>query len=82
MLILTRTVHRDCGERNLVLLDLPDGRRLKLWVIPTAGRRRSGGAPRVAVAIEAPADVKVLRGEHLQDPWECVPECNKPKGES
>lgn len=78
MLIVTRNVYRDCGERNLIVLDLPDGRRVKLWVIPTSDRGGPRKTRQVAVGIEAPADVKVLRGEHLGDPWECVPQCNKP----
>jgi hypothetical protein len=72
MLRISRKVMRDFGARNCVILDLPDGRRVRLWIIPDTRERGS-----VGVGIDAPLDVKILRGEHL-DPLELNPNSASP----
>lgn len=54
--MLTLTRH----EGDEVLLTLPDGRRIRLI---TFRLERRGGVPRVRLGIEAPPDVKIVRGE-------------------
>jgi hypothetical protein len=73
MLWLTRTVYRDCGDRNCVVFDLPDGRRVRLWIVPSDRQERGA----VRVGIDAPRDVAIVRGE-LLPPLDTQPD--PPKG--
>jgi sRNA-binding carbon storage regulator CsrA len=58
MLVLTRAVLADRQGRNQVVLTLPDGRSVRVWLF-----LRDPGGQGVKVGIEAPTDVSVARGE-------------------
>ncbi|MBA4187553.1 MAG: hypothetical protein C0467_05995 [Planctomycetaceae bacterium] len=65
MLVLTRTAPPDWGtdrgdRENEVILVLPDGQRVTVVMLT---RYTSRGTTRLKVAIDAPLDVKVIRGE-------------------
>lgn len=64
MLVLTRDIgfigRDDPMRQNEVVLLLPSGERVSVYVNQSGDRRNNG---RVRVGIEAPASVKILRGE-------------------
>lgn len=59
MLTLGRTPLDGFEQKNCVILDLPDGTRIRLWLL----RVRGHDCPRVA--IDAPRSVSISRGELL-----------------
>lgn len=78
MLWLTRAVFREeCGDKNCIVFDLPDGRRIRFWITES----RYGSRGQVAVGIEAPKDVSISRGELLPDPMDYLP-TTQPKQET
>lgn len=66
MLILGRTPDCEAGDRNCIVIDHPDGTRIRVWLL----RRRGHGGQ--FVGVDAPG-CRVLRGE-LLDPLETLPE--------
>jgi hypothetical protein len=59
MLCLTLHARESLAADNCLVLDLPDGRRVRVWLKPT----NSPG--RVKLVIDSPHDVRIRRGEHL-----------------
>jgi len=69
MLFITRKVFTPAGDANCLVLDLPTGERIRLWVLPNRADSRGS----ISLAVDAPADVRVLRGE-LLPPLETQPD--------
>lgn len=72
MLWITRKVFRDaCGDKNCTIIDLPGGGRVRVWLL-------SNGHPgSVRMAIDAPRDCRIARGE-LLPPFESQPDTPRP----
>jgi hypothetical protein len=61
VLILSRNLKDEaCEQRNCLVLDLPDGSRVRVWML-----KKPGKSGRVRVAIDAPRSVLIRRGEHV-----------------
>ena len=70
MLALTRRVRRGetLASNNCLVLDCPDGGRVRIWLLEKPGC----GGSQVKVVIDAPDAVTIRRGEHLDDEGGCA----------
>jgi len=68
MLVLSRRVrHESLARNNLLVFDLADGGRVRLWLVQKRLPDGRAAQDEVKCLIKAPPTVKVRRGEHLSD---------------